>query len=238
MNCKRRTLSLVFVGIAYTVWWYVSVSQNISNARVRGIEPIAYYMTTAIGVNYMKAQALFVAFYGVLRYIWDQDYTTLVISRMSRKRYTLYIVRDVLVSAILYAGCMIVIQGVLAYWTQPVSYLNQYQYGTSLLQLFFVLILFYFFFGMLYEVLSILVNQQIVSFFFYFMIGVAMIFPALYRFQPTAYLMLDIIQTGIREINISKFRLCIGIHLCWSVVGIIVLYCLIRRKDFLERIRG
>ncbi len=215
-------------------WWYVATWQNLQLGVLGSdTERIAYYLTTSVGSNYMKAQVVFAAFFALVYYSLTGDTAIVQLVRYGRKSFAGRMAVRVFLTALVFSFVIVMVQCVLAVISQPLDYLLQWNYFRSMLFYYVTLVFFYTILGWLFVLLEMVFSNILLALVVYFIVNVVLMGLAFYRFVPTIYLMLDSIQWGVHAFDPSKYGIALIIHAAAGLLLVLGIKKRVRNMDFL-----
>ena len=235
MNYRQMKWSVLPLAAMFLLWWFVSAGMHLKSFKENSLEQLAVLASTMQGCNYMKAQVLFSVIYLVMLYMILPQARAEHLVRETRSRWILKRIGEMGIGASYFAATFVLLQVIMAIVVLDLSFLQAHQYFVGMFLYWTALLLLYWFLGGIFLLCNLLVISKLKALALTVLISTVLMAMAFYRYIPTVYLSLDIVQLSIADIDVFAVFLR---PIFWNVpilTGVLYLSRIVfLRKDLMQ----
>ncbi len=238
MNYRKMKWLLIPLVVTFVVWWIASVYILTLNAR-DDLDLTDALLQTTTGYNFMKAQILFALMFVVTLFQLMPELGLQQIIKTGRRKWILDRVRYIFISAMYFAAVFILVEVVLGIMHVGIDFLLKYNYFWCMLLGWLSLIFIYLFMGIIYLMFSVIFSPGLFAMGMSFLATLIFMVLSFYKYVPTVYLVMDIMQTpAMEKLGLRSNPMFVVKPLIYNTIAMVVMIIVsvqvFKRKDLLD----
>ena len=238
MNYRKMKWLLIPLVVTFVVWWIASVYILTLNAR-DDLDLTDALLQTTTGYNFMKAQILFALMFVVTLFQLMPELGLQQIIKTGRRKWILDRVRYIFISAMYFAAVFILVEVVLGIMHVGIDFLLKYNYFWCMLLGWLSLIFIYLFMGVIYLMFSVIFSPGLFAMGMSFLATLIFMVLSFYKYVPTVYLVMDIMQTpAMEKLGLRSNPMLVVKPLVYNTIAMVVMIIVsvqvFKRKDLLD----
>ncbi len=238
MNYRKMKWLLIPLVVTFVVWWIASVYILTLNAR-DDLDLTDALLQTTTGYNFMKAQILFALMFVVTLFQLMPELGLQQIIKTGRRKWILDRVRYIFISAMYFAAVFILVEVVLGIMHVGIDFLLKYNYFWCMLLGWLSLIFIYLFMGVIYLMFSVIFSPGLFAMGMSFLATLIFMVLSFYKYVPTVYLVMDIMQTpAMEKLGLRSNPMFVLKPLIYNTIAMVVMIIVsvqvFKRKDLLD----
>ena len=238
MNYRKMKWLLIPLVVTFVVWWIASVYILTLNAR-DDLDLTDALLQTTTGYNFMKAQILFALMFVVTLFQLMPELGLQQIIKTGRRKWILDRVRYIFISAMYFAAVFILVEVVLGIMHVGIDFLLKYNYFWCMLLGWLSLIFIYLFMGIIYLMFSVIFSPGLFAMGMSFLATLIFMVLSFYKYVPTVYLVMDIMQTpAMEKLGLRSNPMFVLKPLIYNTIAMVVMIIVsvqvFKRKDLLD----
>jgi len=198
MNYRKMKWLLIPLIVMFVIWWITSVWMHTLKIGDDQDWTDAL-LSTGTGYNYMKSQVLFALIFVAMLFQLMPELALQQIIKTGRRKWILDRVRYIFISAMYFAAVFILVEVVLGIMHVGIDFLLKYNYFWCMLLGWLSLIFIYLFMGIIYLMFSVIFSPGLFAMGMSFLATLIFMVLSFYKYVPTVYLVMDIMQTPAME---------------------------------------
>ena len=238
MNYRKMRWLLIPLIVIFALWWITSVLIPTFNVRDES-SWTEFLLTTMTGYNFMKAQTLFALMFVVSLFQLMPELGLQQVIKTGRTRWILDRIRYTFISAMYFAAVFILVEVILGIARVGIDFLLKYNYFHCMLLGWLSLTFIYLFMGILYLMFSVLLSAGLPAMGMSFLVTLVFMAMSFYKYIPTVYLIMDIMQTpAMEKVGFKSDPMFVIKPLIYNTIAIIAMVTVsiqvFKRKDLLD----
>mgnify|MGYP003362636665 CR=1 FL=1 len=238
MNYRKMKWLLIPLIVMFVIWWITSVWMH--TLKIGDDQDwVDALLSTGTGYNYMKSQVLFALIFVAMLFQLMPELALQQIIKTGRRKWILDRVRYIFISAMYFAAVFILVEVVLGIMHVGIDFLLKYNYFWCMLLGWLSLIFIYLFMGIIYLMFSVIFSPGLFAMGMSFLATLIFMVLSFYKYVPTVYLVMDIMQTpAMEKLGLRSNPMFVVKPLIYNTIAMVVMIIVsvqvFKRKDLLD----